>query len=140
MSDGDSQIVVSVLGPQIQQVATALEASRKERFDQIESVRGEIQTVRDEVQTVGTTLHKRVTDVDARVRALEISHASNVGKCGGDSWLKNLGEIEIGKKHITGLVAVLAVVIVGVCVYKWGPELVRVAMRPAPVAAQTKGG
>jgi hypothetical protein len=133
MGDSEGQLIVSTLGPQIKQVSDALEASRKERFDQIESIRGE-------VQTLGATLHKRVTDVDNRLRCLEISHATNVSKCGGAMWLSQLGEIKLGKKHISGLVAVLAVIAVMLCVLKWGPELVKVAMRPAAVVEHTKGG
>jgi hypothetical protein len=111
-----------VLGGDIKAVGQALESSRRERQSQIESVR-------TDMKDGFAVLHKRVSDSDKRLRALEIAHAANIGRCGGNDWLKDLGGIDGNKRRVTGLVALALVALAGVCILKWGPDLVHAIMR-----------
>ena len=84
-------------------------------------IKGTVTAIKDNQATVMADIETLKTDVST----IKINCASK-GSC-QSNWLTNLGEIEIGKKHVTGLVAVILVVVIGLCVLKWGPDLVRAA-------------
>ncbi|CAK0740906.1 hypothetical protein CCP3SC15_1110002 [Gammaproteobacteria bacterium] len=119
MGEGESAAVITILGRQIDKLGDQLESSRVERKQQVESVRMDM-------QAGFSVLHKRVSDSDNRLRALEISHAANMNKCGSgnDDWLKDIGTIDGAKKRVTGLVALALVVLLGLAVIIWGPKMV----------------
>lgn len=129
MGGNEAQFIISHLGKQITDVAAALESSRQERHKQVESLRLEM-------QQANKVLHKRVSDEAEKLRALELSHAANLGKCSGtgnnDDWLKDIGSIDGAKKRVTGLVALALVILLGLAIIIWGPAMVTAMRGKAP--------
>jgi len=75
------------------------------------SVKSDIQISRDERREQIASLHGRLNEHGERIRALEVSHAENMGKCGNGSGF--LGAIQFPRMKAVGLSAV--VIAIGVC-------------------------